>query len=268
MPDGDGLSLLREYRSIPSLQHVPIVMLSSEEDAKVKAEAFVSGANDYLIKFPDKVELSARIRHHSAAFINKLQRDEAFLELQESQLLLEAANAELLRVSTTDELTNVANRRHFNDFIDREWRHAGRTGMPISLVMVDIDFFKHYNDEFGHQAGDECLKMVARLLNDVLSRTTDLFARYGGEEFVGVLPITPVDRAVELAEKMRLAVEKANIKGSSANTAGCVTVSLGVASMKPSRGKTCDDLLKAADQALYQAKESGRNRVRIMTSGE
>lgn len=160
-----------------------------------------------------------------------------------------------------DSLTAIANRRHFDIFIYQEWRKARRERQPIAMLMVDVDNFKLYNDVYGHQDGDQCLVSVARTINSVIHRPSDLVARYGGEEFGVILPNTPEDGARRVAEQMRQAVENLNIEHKKSTAAKCVTVSIGVAVMYPGGDNHLNEIVSASDEALYAAKASGRNRI-------
>jgi len=182
-------------------------------------------------------------------------------ELSDVMHQLEGANQELERISLTDRLTDLANRRHFETVLDQEWRRSVREGYPMSLVMVDIDFFKAYNDTYGHPRGDECLKQVAGALRESVYRPGDLVARYGGEEFVVILSNTDSSGASVVAERIRVKVEERGIPHSQSSVSECVTVSAGVATVVPDRDSLADMLISAADQALYEAKQKGRNRV-------
>lgn len=170
---------------------------------------------------------------------------------------------ELRTFSHIDGLTGIANRRRYDECIENEFRRSRRNGTRLSLIMVDIDHFKKFNDNYGHQAGDACLKAVAAALNEGLHRPGDLLARYGGEEFVVVLPCTDREGACLIAEGMRSRVEALNIRHATSSIADHVTISLGVASLIPHHGRQLDELQVAADKALYQAKREGRNRVAV-----
>lgn len=198
---------------------------------------------------------------HSKAYLNQLQRDEAYRALRESQRQLLETNIQLQRLTNVDGLTGLNNRRYFDEYLDIEWRRAAREGDPLSLLMVDIDAFKLYNDTYGHLAGDETLKSVAKALQVGCERPADIAARFGGEEFVVVLPGTSVVAAAALGEKLRMAVEKLGIPHSSSPTAVHVTVSIGAASIQPLQHTSALALIDAADKALYTAKHAGRNRV-------
>ncbi|MDR3591531.1 MAG: GGDEF domain-containing protein [Negativicutes bacterium] len=168
---------------------------------------------------------------------------------------------ELKRLSSLDYLTEIANRRTFDEFLAMEYSRAKRDGNPLSLAMIDIDCFKNYNDLYGHSAGDECLKRIAQVLRSVMRRATDFCARYGGEEFAIVLPNTDIDGARHVLEEFRTEVMALMISHKCSTIAPVVTVSAGIASVIRPQGIKVEDLLKRADQALYQAKRRGRNRV-------
>ena len=261
MPEIDGLMMVRYFRVNKTTSRIPIIVLSTKDEASIKSEAFKLGANDYLVKLPDKVELIARIRYHSQAYITQLERDEAFKALEESRAKLSEANRTLQRLSSLDGLTGIANRRSFDETVHKEWQRAMRNSKPISLIMLDIDFFKLYNDHYGHQGGDDCLKKVALGLKAGIHRETDFLARYGGEEFSVVLPDTELDGAVTVAETMRESIVSLEISHAKSTVCDFVSISIGVSSVVPLQGTEPDILIGAADQALYKAKENGRNRV-------
>jgi diguanylate cyclase (GGDEF)-like protein/PAS domain S-box-containing protein len=179
---------------------------------------------------------------------------------KEAEQALEAALAELAELAATDALTGVANRRSFDAAFDQEWRRAMRSAEPTSLLLIDADHFKTYNDRYGHQAGDDCLRSIARTIADNLRRPHDLVARYGGEEFVAILPVTDEDGALRVADSIRRAVEEIGLPHEG-NATGVVTISVGVATMVPTGAIPMQDLVEAADVALYAAKHNGRNRV-------
>jgi|GEM_PF-1736502 len=168
---------------------------------------------------------------------------------------------ELAALSTTDALTCIANRRRFDEFLGLEWARSIRSRTSLSLIMIDIDHFKNFNDEYGHAAGDECLSAVAKAMCAVIVRSTDLLARYGGEEFACVLPETDVEHAQVIAEKLRAAVAAMNFKHEKSSVADHVTVSVGVAALSPRPNDDLQALFETADANLYLAKEQGRNRV-------
>ncbi|HLM66138.1 MAG TPA: diguanylate cyclase [Longimicrobium sp.] len=185
-------------------------------------------------------------------------------ELELANARLRRANRRLSRLSARDGLTGVANRRRLDRALVMEWRRAGRTETPLSLLMADIDFFKDYNDLHGHQGGDEVLRRVAEALAGCLHRAGDLVARYGGEEFAILLPATDAEHSVIAGEKLRAAVEALRIPHGGSPVGPWVTLSLGAATARPRAGLRPRTLLERADRALYQAKREGRNRVRAM----
>lgn len=270
MPDVDGMTLVRFYRNNPSTRNVPVIVLSSKDDPKVKSEAFGQGATDYLVKLPEKIELLARIRAHSKSYVVQKERDEAFRNLSRMQAQLEdmnvelsRSNHELQRLSSLDGLTGLANRRLFDDTLEREWQRTARSETPLSLIFADIDFFKRYNDHYDHQAGDDCLKRVSHALGSIVHRPADLVCRYGGEEFVMILPDTTAEGALAVADKMLHSVAALHIEHQNSDAADHVTLSIGVATASPTAGARPEDLIETADQMLYRAKARGRNCIEV-----
>lgn len=261
MPKIGGIELLKKLRVNKKTAHIPVIMLSTEDNPATKQDAFEFGANDYLVKLPDSVELIARLRHHSRAYIHKLQRDDVFEALQKAQKTLEKQNIELLHLSQLDGMTEMANRRYFDEKIQVEVKRAIRNKTALGLIMLDIDYFKRYNDTYGHLQGDECLIKVARQIKAQLNRPADLAARYGGEEFVLLLPETTLEGTIKIANDIQNAIEKANIPHKNSLTTKHVTVSIGVYSCSPILGDTPEKLLTQTDKFLYQAKENGRNQI-------
>lgn len=193
--------------------------------------------------------------------IGMVARFKDITERKYAENMLKEANERLERLSASDGLTQVANRRCFDQTLEREWNRLRRTGEPLSLIMSDVDFFKLFNDTYGHQRGDDCLKAVAKTLSETARRGGDCVARYGGEEFAVILPATDAQGALTVAEKIRQAVEQMGMEHKKSSIASCVTLSLGVATLVPSGEETPEHLIKCADNALYQAKSTGRNRV-------
>jgi two-component system chemotaxis family response regulator WspR len=260
MPGADGIDLIRTYREDEALRDVPVIVLSAKDEPQLKANAFGQGANDYLVKLPDQIELLARIRHHSASHIRLLQRDAAYRSLRASQQALARANAELQKLAALDGLTGIANRRRFDEAARLEWQRGRRRSAPLSLLLCDVDSFKLYNDHFGHPAGDLCLKKTAAVLTNQLKRPADLAARYGGEEFAILLPDTGLEGALQLAEACRAELERLVLPHPRGGC-GIVTMSIGVACSVPDQYGSMEQLIEAADSALYAAKRGGRNRV-------
>ncbi|PRE69585.1 diguanylate cyclase response regulator [Burkholderia multivorans] len=262
MPGTDGLTLVHAYRANPATRDVPIIVLSTQEEPTIKRAAFAAGANDYLVKLPDRIELVARIRYHSRSYMNLLQRDDAYRALRQSQQQLLEANLELRRLMHSDGLTGLSNRRYLDEYLAAEWRRGTRERAELSLLMIDVDHFKLYNDTYGHVAGDQVLRQVAATIAQCLRPSGDLAARFGGEEFAVVMPGTSAGAARLLGEKIRLAVDGLRLEHGQ-STAGHVTVSIGGASIVPAPGLPTTALIEAADRALYRAKHDGRNRVEV-----
>jgi diguanylate cyclase (GGDEF)-like protein len=202
-----------------------------------------------------------------AARLNEeLELDLAKLRLAEERLKQEKGKAEemaekLLAISTQDGLTGIANRRHFDDFLAKEWNRAVRSRKPLSLILCDIDYFKAYNDLYGHQDGDKCLLRIAHTLDQYARRSGDLAARYGGEEFAIILPETNLANASDIAGQIRNAVQEIAMPHGASETDNIVTASFGVATVIPNRSQQSRMLVALADKALYEAKQKGRNQV-------
>jgi diguanylate cyclase (GGDEF)-like protein len=266
MPEMDGIEGCRLIKSVEYLRDVPIIMVTAADQAKDFQMAFAVGAVDYINKPLNRVELLARV--HSAL---RLKYEIDCRKAREQELIrvskqLEEANQVLQRLSSLDGLTGIANRRHFDEFLDQEWKRAIRDATPLSLVFIDIDFFKAYNDTYGHQMGDECLKQVANTLSGTLYRPGDLVARYGGEEFVIVSPNIDARGAAVVAEGLRARVEALGIAHAYSRVSKYVTISLGLANTIPKKDSSPAALITTADHALYQAKQEGRNRVKVLGS--
>jgi diguanylate cyclase (GGDEF)-like protein len=206
-------------------------------------------------------ELAAEVTDRNAKL------EEANALLIERTRELEEANRRLELLSTVDSLTEAANRRQFDHVLDAEWRRCARTGLPLALLMLDIDHFKPFNDGYGHVTGDVCLKKVAGVVRHLVQRAGELVARYGGEGFAVLLPGSDSPHARELAESIRLEVELLAIPHAYSKVAPVVTISAGVAAMIPIYGNTPGELISAADRALYHAKQTGRNRVSLTPPG-
>ena len=187
---------------------------------------------------------------------DRMQRD-----LNELNTELHSHKEILAQMSYVDGLTSVANRRRFNEYLKEEWNRAVRSGLPLSLLILDVDFFKQFNDHYGHCAGDECLVLIAQALNSCIKRSSDLVSRYGGEEFAVVLPETGFSGAKGLAEGIRRSIQDLAIAHEHSRVAPQVTVSIGIACAVPTEKDTHMELVQAADNQLYEAKEAGRNRI-------
>jgi diguanylate cyclase (GGDEF)-like protein len=240
MPKMDGLEVCRRLKADSVTQEIPVIFVTAQNNPAEEIRGLEVGAVDFITRPLNPAVVRARVRTH----------------------LIMKHQADLLRsMAFIDGLTGVPNRRHFDGSFQNELRRCGRHHSPIALIMADIDFFKQYNDTYGHVAGDGCLQQVASTLRRTLSRPYDLVVRYGGEEFACMLPETELAGALEIAEEMRCAVQDLSIVHSTSSIAPVVTISLGVAVVRDSSSAEAGRLLTAADEQLYEAKKSGRNRV-------
>ncbi|MDJ0593107.1 MAG: diguanylate cyclase [Pleurocapsa sp. MO_226.B13] len=267
MPEMDGFEVCQILKNDSHTQDIPIIFISSLTDVNDKTKAFEYGGNDYITKPFQIEEVLARVR-------NQLKIRHLQMELQAKNARLEKENrdrqdaeAQLLRLTERlgklamlDGLTQIANRLYFDEFLTREWQRGQREQFPLSLIISDVDYFKLYNDCFGHQQGDLCLIKVAQVISKVAKRPADLVARYGGEEFVVVLPRTPAQSALKLADEIRLEVKGLCLEHPQSLVSNYVSLSLGVSSIVPNFKFTKKQLLVTADRALYQAKKQGRDR--------
>jgi len=270
MPGMDGLEVLRRIKAREEFRAVPVLMLTAQRDESLLDQAFRAGAVDYITKPIVVTELLARLR---SAVARKRELDALRARehnLQETARLLQKTNQTLLRhneslktISALDEVTALANRRQFNQSLEDEWRRAARDVQPLALVLLDLDYFKAFNDSYGHLAGDACLRRVAAVVQEAVHRPGDLAARYGGEEFAVLLPNTTPDGASALAETLRQQVEALALPHVGSPTYRLVTISLGACALIPRHEWTPAVLVAGADKALYAAKAGGRNRVRL-----
>jgi len=253
MPVMDGYESARHMRETSADEWVPIIFLSSKEADQDLDRAIEAGGDDYLVKPVSFVVLNAKIR--------ALQRLESMRTKQlEMSRDLASANRELEKLSRQDGLTGIANRRYFDSYLLIEVRRAAREKAPVSLILSDVDHFKAFNDCYGHQAGDDCLRRVAAALSSAGRRPADLAARYGGEEFAMVLPGTVLEGAVDVAQAVSRVIGGLAIPHARSAVDQNVTLSQGVVSLIPEKESASEDLIQHADQALYQAKQQGRNR--------
>jgi diguanylate cyclase (GGDEF)-like protein len=240
-PTREGLEICRQLKADEMTQTIPVILIADQGNGGDEARALQLGAEDCITR-PLRLDVvEARIRN---------------------QLRIKIRSVLLERYANQDSLTGIANRRCFDLALDAEWRRGIRDERPLSLVMVDVDCFKQFNDRYGHREGDHCLRRVAKAMAHVLTRPADLLARYGGEEFVAILPGTDLEGARWMGERLRDAVLELQIPQQRPDGSRQVTISVGCASMLPSADLSGYSLLQAADDQLYLAKHSGRNCVR------
>ncbi|MBF0476658.1 MAG: diguanylate cyclase, partial [Deltaproteobacteria bacterium] len=240
MPGMDGYEICRRLKEAHRTKDIPVIFITARISEEDEVRGFKIGAVDYITKPISPTIVRARVKNH--------------IQLKRYRDVLE-------NLSVTDGLTGIPNRRRFDEFLEAEWRRSVRSRSCLSLLMIDIDFFKPYNDHYGHLAGDECLKQIGRALSTTVKRSTDLMARYGGEEFACILPETNSVGAMVVAGRLKDRVAALGVIHEFSPIAGHVTISLGVATMTPLINLLPMSLVRAADELLYQAKRSGRNRL-------
>lgn len=240
MPGMDGYAVCTHLKADARTAGIPVVFITGLGDVAAETRGLEVGAVDYVTKPISPAIVRLRVRN---------------------QIELKRAREKLQRLAVTDGLTGLANRRHFDVTLDIEIRRLSRSQAPLSLLMLDVDHFKLYNDAYGHVAGDECLRQVAATLAGVVSRAPDLAARYGGEEFAAILPETDHEGAVALAERLRARVAASELAHIASLVAQYVTVSVGIVTVRCTPLQTPSELIALADAQLYRAKHEGRNRV-------
>ncbi len=240
MPDVDGYEVLRRLKEDQRTSSLCVVFITGQDSPEQEERALVQGASDYVTKPFHSMVVKARVALHMQV-------------VRQRRMLEQLANI--------DGLTELPNRRQFDAALATEWARAARTGRPLSVAIIDVDFFKRYNDHYGHAMGDRALQLVAKSLRKRILRPADLVARYGGEEFVVIMPDTPLEGAMEVAERLRIGIEGLGIAHKRSSAAICITVSIGVATTGPEAVTTAEVLMELADGRLYRAKKAGRNRV-------
>ncbi len=239
MPTMGGHEVCTRLKADAATRNIPVIFVTAHTDATEETRGLELGAVDFIAKPVNPAVVRARVKTH---------------------LTLKAHSDLLRKMVFIDGLTGVANRRCFDERLDIEWRRAARNAAPFALLMADVDHFKRYNDHYGHQVGDECLRRVASAIQASLLRPGDLVARYGGEEFACILPDTDLDGALTLATAIEQRVRGLQIEHADSDTAKVVTISLGVAMCLPQPAGDAADLLALADKQLYRAKHGGRGR--------
>lgn len=251
MPGLNGFETTRLIREWMGDHWIPIIFVTGKGAAKSLEEGIEAGGDDYLTKPVNQIILNAKIR--------------AMERITHMRNELAKVNEELTELSQRDGLTDLYNRRTFEQKAADLWHQAARSKTPLTLMLLDIDHFKLFNDCYGHPAGDECIRMVAGSLSATLNRSSDLLGRYGGEEFIAVLSNTHEEGARHICERIRKNVEELNIRHRDSSCSGVVTVSIGACTLPSGKGGDYDELVSLADQALYESKSEGRNRTTVRT---
>ncbi len=268
MPELDGYEVCQILKADPDTVGVPIIFITAKTDFESVVKGYELGAVDYVTKPFNPAILRVRIKNHLRLRQAELdlKRSVASLEQEmahrvEVERMLRLREKELERFALLDGLTQIANRRRFDEYLQFQWANKKRSKKPISLVLCDIDFFKQFNDHYGHQAGDQALQNVARALQRTLKRPEDIACRYGGEEFVLVLPDTPTEGAVTIAHRLQEFIQDLQIPHEFSRANPLLTLSMGVSTLTPANDCSMEELIQRADQCLYAAKRQGRNRV-------
>ncbi|HIJ91693.1 MAG: diguanylate cyclase [Desulfobulbaceae bacterium] len=263
MPGMDGIETCQRIKAQEGLRDIPVIMVTVRDDDEALAQAFDMGATDYIIKPVKEIELLARVR---AALKLKRETDRRKArehELVELTLQLDVKNRRLMHMVPRDSLTEVGNRRYFDEILSREWNRARREGVPLSLLMVDLDDFKKFNETHGRDKGDECLRKVADVLSCVLKRAGDTVVRFDGDEFAAIMPNTPNGGALSVAHEFQEQMAALDNSFSGVQTGEALTASIGLATAEPCRGSDMQSLITAADGARYLAKAEGGNRIKV-----
>jgi diguanylate cyclase (GGDEF)-like protein len=258
MPGIDGFETCRRLKADPATRSIPVIFMTVLTNVEDKLRGFAAGGVDYVPKPFETEELLARVQTHLTIYRLQRELQREIHERTQAEALLRKANLELQRLAVLDDLTQIANRRRFDQYLYLQWNHT--VPSIISLLLCDIDYFKQYNDGYGHQAGDHCLQLVAQAIGRSIERAEDLAARYGGEEFAIILPETNIEGALQVAQSIQAALQRLNIPHAYAPS-NSVTLSIGAACATPVPNSNYEALIQAADAALYQAKRTGRNRI-------
>jgi diguanylate cyclase (GGDEF)-like protein len=265
MPVMDGFTCCAQLQALPNSHRAPILMITGLENRASVDRAFEAGATDLIIKPIHWAILLHQVRRLLQQMQLYRQLEATNQALERTNQELATANAALAQLVSLDSLTCLANRRCFDERLEWEWKRLTREQVPLSLILCDIDFFKGYNDTYGHQAGDVCLQRVAEALCSAVKRPADLVARYGGEEFVLVLPHTGSAGAMQIAREIQTRLKDLQLTHATSSVSPYVTLSMGVSSTIPQVDVLAVMLLEKADQALYQAKIEGRDRAILIS---
>lgn len=256
LPGIDGFETCRRLKADPATREIPVIFMTVLTNVEDKLAGFAAGGVDYVPKPFAVEELLARLNAHLSLYQLQRALQAEIRERKQAEAALSKANLELQRLAVLDGLTRIANRRRFDQYLQEQWEQSNLLG----LLLCDVDFFKRYNDHYGHQAGDVCLQQVAQAINRTVDHNKDLVARYGGEEFAVILPETDAAGTQKVAESVRQEIVALAMPHADSTVAQYVTISVGGATTRPGPDASLATLVAAADAALYRAKEQGRNR--------
>ncbi len=261
MPVMDGIEVCRRIKGHDFFVDTPIIMVTVKDEPETIHTAFEAGAIDYITKPVRELELMTRVNSAMKLSHEISQRKAREKELLKLQQELEKANEHLAELAITDEVTNVGNRRYFNDNLQLEWRRSFREAKPLSLIFIEFDYFREFAEQCGQEKGDNCLKLMAQVLEATLHRVGDHLARFRGNQFAACLSGTGMRGAMNVAAQMKSNIDYLKVKHPNSKASKFISVSIGVASVQPSTGVALDNLCMLAEKALAKAKKHGNNRI-------
>lgn len=272
MPEITGFEVCQQLKNNTETAAIPVIFMTGLSDTSSKLQGFQLGAADYITKPIHHEEVLARVNTHVK--LHKLQKklqeeieivNKLHKALQEKTQELEKANKILQQQANIDGLTHIANRRYLEETLEQEWLKAKREEQPLSIALMDIDYFKRFNDTYGHIEGDHCLQQVAETIANTLQRPADMVGRYGGEEFMIILPNTPLEGSITIIKQIQKAIKALQIKNARSSVSKYVSLSIGINTIIPSQNTILKDFIQQTDQALYEAKANGRDQYVIKT---
>lgn len=255
MPEMSGYEVCERLKANPDTYSIPVIFLSASNDTDDKVQAFAVGGADYVTKPFQAEEVLMRVRHQLTILRQQQQLVAQNQRLQQAEIALQQSNLELKRIANTDSLTQIANRRCFDETLIQEWQRHRREQQSLCLILCDIDYFKAFNDRYGHPAGDACLQQVSAAIADCIKRPADMAARYGGEEFAILLPNTDQSGAIAVVRAIQEKLQHVRIPHAASAVAAYITLSAGISCLIPTLNLGSQNLVVEADAALYRAKQ-------------
>jgi diguanylate cyclase (GGDEF)-like protein len=255
MPEMSGYEVCERLKANPNTYNIPVIFLSASDNTDDKVQAFAVGGADYVTKPFQAEEVLMRVRHQLTILRQQQQLVAQNQRLQQAEIALQQSNLELKRIANTDSLTQIANRRCFDETLTQEWQRHRREQQSLCLILCDIDYFKAFNDRYGHPAGDACLQQVSAAIAGCIKRPADMVARYGGEEFAMLLPNTDQPGAIAVVRAIQEKLQHLRIPHAASAVAEYITLSAGISCLIPTLNSDPQDLVLEADAALYRAKQ-------------